>query len=85
MPRPSSRRRRARSPGEPFGPKETRLLSHAFNRAWAEVVQRGGQRAGVSDERTARERIARAIIDTAHAGERDPVLLEKAGLACVGF
>jgi hypothetical protein len=39
----------------------------------------------VSDERTARERIARAIIDSAHAGERDPVLLEKAGLSCAGF
>jgi hypothetical protein len=84
MPRPSSRRR-PRTPGEPFGPKETRLLSHAFNRAWAEVVQRGGQRAGLSDERAARERIARAIIDTAHTGERDPLALEKAGLACIGF
>jgi hypothetical protein len=60
-------------------------LSHAFNRAWAEVVQRGGQRAAISDDRTARERIARAIIDSAHTGERDPVVLEKAGLACVGF
>jgi hypothetical protein len=84
VPRPSSRRR-ARSPGEPFGPKETRLLSHAFNRAWAEAVQRSGQRGALSDERTARERIARAIIDTAHKGERDPVLLEKAGLACIGI
>jgi hypothetical protein len=83
MPRPSSRRR-PRSPGEPFGPKETRLLSHAFNRAWAEAVQRG-QRPALSDERTARERIARAIIDTAHKGERDPVLLEQAGLACIGI
>lgn len=82
MPRPSSRRR-SRKPLEPFGPKETRLLSTAFNRAWAEVVQRGEQR--VSDERTARERIARAIIDTAHGGERDVVALEKAGIACAGF
>jgi hypothetical protein len=57
-------------------------LSHAFNRAWTEAIQRGGQRA---DERMARERIARAIIDTAHAGERDPLVLEKAGLACAGF
>jgi hypothetical protein len=81
VPRPSSRRR-SRTPGEPFGPKETRLLSHAFNRAWTEVVQRGRP---VSDERMARERIARAIIDTAHTGERDPAALEKAGLACVGF
>jgi hypothetical protein len=80
MRRPSSRRR-SRTGGA-FGPQETRLLSHAFNRAWAEVVQRGGQRV---DERTARERMARAIIDSAHAGERDPVVLEKAGLACVGF
>ena len=82
MPRPSSRRR-SRTPGEPFGPKETRLLSHAFNRAWTEAVQRGGR--PLSDERVARERIARAIIDTAHSGERDPAALEKAGLACVGF
>jgi hypothetical protein len=81
MPRPSSRRR-ARTPGEPFGPKETRLLRHAFNRAWTEVVQRGRP---LSDERTARERIARAIIDSASTGERDPLALEKAGLACVGF
>ncbi|MEA2758771.1 MAG: hypothetical protein QOH65_1384 [Methylobacteriaceae bacterium] len=81
MPRPSSRRR-SRTPGEPFGPKETRLLSHAFNRAWSEVVQRGRP---LSDERTARERIARAIIDTATTGERDPLALEKAGLACAGF
>lgn len=84
MPRPSSRRR-GRSPGEPFGPKETRLLSHAFNRAWAEAIQRGGPRPALADERTARERIARAIIDTAHTGERDPVVLEKAGLACIGI
>jgi hypothetical protein len=81
MPRPSSRRR-VRTRGEAFGPKETRLLSHAFNRAWAEVVQRGRP---LSDERTARERIARAIIDTATTGERDPQALEKAGLACAGF
>jgi hypothetical protein len=81
MPRPSSRRR-ARNRGEAFGPQETRLLSHAFNRAWAEVVQRGRP---VSDERTARERIARAIIDTAASGERDPQALEQAGLACAGF
>jgi hypothetical protein len=80
MRRPSPRRR-SRTGGA-FGPQETRLLSHAFNRAWAKVVQRGGQRA---DERAARERIARGIIDSAHAGERDPVVLEKAGLACVGF
>ncbi|GAC1333064.1 MAG: hypothetical protein NVSMB26_13600 [Beijerinckiaceae bacterium] len=58
-------------------------MSHAFNRAWAEIVQRGGQRAGLSDERAARERIARAIIDSAHAGERDPLVLEQAGLACI--
>jgi hypothetical protein len=45
-------------------------------------VQRGRP---LSDERAARERIARAIIDTAHTGERDPAALEKAGLACVGF
>jgi hypothetical protein len=57
-------------------------LSHAFNRAWTEVVQRGRP---LSDERTARERIARAIIDSASTGERDPLALEKAGLACVGF
>ena len=82
MPRPSARRR-IRKPLEPFSPKETRLLSNAFNRAWTEAVQRGGQR--VSDERAARERIARAIIDTAHSGERDPAALEQAGLACAGF
>lgn len=81
MPRRSSRHR-SRTPLEPFGPKETRLLSHAFDRAWTEIVQRGRP---VSDERSARERIARAIIDTAHKGERDPLALEKAGLACAGF
>ena len=81
MPRPSYRHR-TRTRGEAFGPQETRLLSNAFNRAWAEVVQRGRP---VSDERAARERIARAIIDTATSGERDPQALEKAGLACAGF
>ncbi|MBV8849845.1 MAG: hypothetical protein JOZ16_09720 [Methylobacteriaceae bacterium] len=81
MPSPSARRR-IRKPLEPFSPKETRLLSNAFNRAWAEAVQRGQR---VSDERAARERIARAIIDSAHTGERDPAALEQAGLACAGF
>jgi hypothetical protein len=55
--------------GEPFGPEEIAILVGAFDRAWGTVVKSG---AYLEDQAgSTRDLLAKRIIETAKAGERD--------------
>jgi hypothetical protein len=54
-----------------FAPETVRLLTEAFDVAWASVEARGGPFATPDGARRAREILARHIIQAAKHGERD--------------
>jgi hypothetical protein len=55
--------------GEPFGPEEIAILVGAFDKAWRTVVKSG---AYLDDQAgSSRDLLAKRIIETAKAGERN--------------
>jgi hypothetical protein len=63
-----------------FGPDEVRVLVAAFDAAWTSVKTSGAPFAEPRYQDTAREILARAIIQAAKAGERNERALTEAAL-----
>ena len=65
----------------PFDPETTALLATALDTAWDVVVKSGSPLAAADRAPFIREQLAKRIIETANAGERDKARLVDDALA----